>query len=397
MIGLLRWCGLFVPLALIGLASPAQTAAAPADPSASKATAVADAASIGREVALLVKQLGDEEYVVRETAAEKLTKIGLPARAALEVGSKDADREIRYRCERILALVRQTDFAQRLEAFSTDRDSDNDHGLPGWRRFRKLLGDDVASRALFVEMIKADPETLAEVERDPKAVGETLVQRLMQLQQTTLYQANQLPLGNIAALLFISIDDDVRLPTQGVQMMSSVLQQQSFHNVMQGGSRREILAKMLGLWIKRSDDFNLNQAMYLAMVHNIPEGLNLAERVLKKQGRNTLLAQPYIRQQAILAAARLGSAEHMPLIEPFLDDKSVVFAKQQNFFNETQLRDVALASLVLLSKQNLKDYGFEKAQLNPSTVLAVHTLGFETEEKRTAALKKWQEFRAKKP
>src|SRR5687767_14847351 len=42
------------------------------------------------ELASLVKQLGDEEFVVRETAAEKLTKIGLSAREALEEGSKDS-------------------------------------------------------------------------------------------------------------------------------------------------------------------------------------------------------------------------------------------------------------------------------------------------------------------
>src|SRR6185503_10793385 len=79
------------------------------------------------DLASLVRQLGDEEFVIRETAAEKLTKIGLAARAALEEGSKDSDREIRYRCERILAQVRQLDFAHRIEAFSNDRDSDNDH------------------------------------------------------------------------------------------------------------------------------------------------------------------------------------------------------------------------------------------------------------------------------
>jgi HEAT repeat protein len=348
------------------------------------------------ELASLVKQLGDEEFVVRETAAEKLTKIGLAAREALEEGSKDSDREIRYRCERILAQVRQLDFAQRIEAFSHDRDSDNDHGLPGWKRFRKVAGDDVSARSLFVEMLKAELETLAAVEKDPRSVGESLLVRMQQMQQLQLYQANQLPLGSIATFLFVAIDEDVALPTQASQMLSSMFQQQSFASVMQGGQRRELLAKMFGTWLKRTDDYNLYQGLYLAMNYNIPDGLALAERVFKKQGNNNILAQPYVRQQAILCVARFGSEKQIPLLEPLLEDKVVVFPKQQNFFNETQMRDVALAALVHLSKQDLKAFGFEKAQTNPTTVVAMHTLGFETEEKRDAALKKWMEYRAGK-
>lgn len=345
--------------------------------------------------ALLVRQLGDEEFAVRETAAEKLTKLGLAARPELEEGAKDSDREVRYRCERILAQVRQFDLALRIEAFSNDRDSENDHGLPGWRRFRKLAGDSVATRSLFVEMLKADAESLEAVEKDPKGAGESVQARLQQLQQLAQFQSSQLPLGNIAVLLFLAVDDDVSLSPQSVNLMSNLFQQQSFHNVMQGGPRRDLLAKLLGTWIKRTDDFNLYQGMYLAMLHNIPEGLSLAERVLKGQHKNNLLNQAYIRQQAIFAVAKFGGEPQIPLLEPLLEDKAVVFPKQQNIFHEAQMRDVALAGLVYLTKQNLKDYGFDKAELNPTTLFSIHLLGFETEEKRAAALKRWQDFRGK--
>lgn len=355
-----------------------------------------DQEAVRRATTLLVKQLGDEEFTVRETAAEKLTRLGLAARPELEEGTKDADREIRYRCERILAQVRQFDFALRIEAFSNDRNSENDHGLPGWRRFRKVAGDDVSTRSLFVEMLKADPDTLAAVEKDPKGAGESVQVRLQQLQQLTQFQSSQLPLGNIAVLLFLAVDEDISLSPQSVQLMSNLFQQQSFHTVMQGGPRRELLAKLLGAWIKRTDDFNIYQGLYLAMQHNIPEGLTLAERVLTKRANNAILNQPYMRQQAIFALAKFGGEKQIALLEPILEDKVVVFPKQQNVpFFEAQMRDVALAGLVHLSKQNLKDFGFEKAEINPTTIFTVHTLGFESEEKRAAALKKWQDFRAK--
>lgn len=370
-------------LCQIGRAAPNEP---PAKPSLDSATM------------LLVKQLGDEAYAVREAAAEKLTRLGLAARGELEAGIKDTDREIRYRCERILDEVRQFDFAQRLEAFSNDRNSDNDHGLPGWRRFRKLAGDDVGTRSLFIEMLKADMETLAAVEKDAKGAGELVQTRLMQLQQLTMFQSSQLPLGNITVLLFLAIDDDVSLSTTSTSMMSNLFHQQSFYTAMQGGPRRDLLAKMLGAWIKRTDDINIYQGLSLAMQHNIPEGLALAERVLKKKGTgniNVIFNQPYFRQQAVFTVAKFGGEAHMALIEPLLEDKAVIFPKQQNIFFEAQMRDVALASLLHLSKQNLKEFGFEKAETNPTTLFSVHTLGFETEEKREAALKKWREFRGK--
>src|SRR5262245_51119269 len=44
-------------------------------------------------IAALISQLGNDEFTIRETATEELTKIGLPAFAALEAAVKNPDRE----------------------------------------------------------------------------------------------------------------------------------------------------------------------------------------------------------------------------------------------------------------------------------------------------------------
>ena len=69
-----------------------------------------------------------------------------------------------------------------------------------------------------------------------------------------------------------------------------------------------------------------------------------------------------------------------------------------------EVRDVALAWLVLLTDQDLSDYGMEKAKRELETVQKNRRLyfnyaavGFDSQEKRDAALKKWEAYVAEHP
>src|SRR5690606_7655582 len=60
-----------------------------------------------------VEQLGDEQFAVRERAVSRLIELGLPALPVLEQSRRNPDREIRYRSERVLVIIRQNDFQRR--------------------------------------------------------------------------------------------------------------------------------------------------------------------------------------------------------------------------------------------------------------------------------------------
>ncbi|MFM7843805.1 MAG: hypothetical protein ACKPEY_06190, partial [Planctomycetota bacterium] len=90
--------------------------------------------------------------------------------------------------------------------------------------------------------------------------------------------------------------------------------------------------------------------------------------------------------------------EHLPLLESCLtDERSIGTWQIQNVNINTQVRDVALASLVLLTKQQPKDYGFERLQTNPQQLFSPITAGFESADARAQAVKKWREYREKMP
>src|SRR5262249_7596788 len=155
----------------------------------------------GDRVAELIKALGSNEFRVRETASEELARIGLPAFAALEAAALHPDREVRYRSQRVLGLIRQHDMQRRLEAFLQGKERADEYPLPGWPRFRQSYGNDSAARALFVEIQRAEPELMKAMESGPRPAAEMLSQRMLQHQQVLQQGAQQLSLGQIAAAL----------------------------------------------------------------------------------------------------------------------------------------------------------------------------------------------------
>ena len=339
------------------------------------------------EAALLVEQLGAEEFSLRERATSRLIEMGVDAKRAVEAGRTHPDREIRYRCERILQIVGELDFQRRLTAFTTGRSEGLD--LPAWRRFRDLYGDDGETRSLFAEMQKAEAEVMQAVKDGPQGVARVVDARTIQLQQSQRRAGEATSLGSVVALLFAAVSDDVKLGLQTSYMLVNFCNQASFDEGMNDPAKRKVLRKMLSEWIRRSQGAVAQQSMFLAMRYGLNEGLIPATRILRNRGE-----QPFIRQTAMMAVAKLGDDSHVPLLETALDDATRISSHRiDNVQYETQLRDVALAAILILKRQDPKQFGFDRIKMNESSVFIFGTVGFENEDQRKQAFDKYQEFK----
>jgi hypothetical protein len=340
------------------------------------------------EAALLVRQLGAEEFSLRERATTQLIEMGVAAKNAIEAGRTHPDREIRYRCERIFQIVGELDFHRRLTAFTAGRSDGLD--LPGWRRFRDLYGDGAETRSLFAEMQKAESELMQAVERGPQGVARVAETRVAQLQQLQRRAGETTSLGSVTALLFAAVGDNVNLGLQTSYIVVSLCSQPAFVEGMTDPAKGKILRKMISQWITQSQGPAAQQSMHLAMRYDMKEGLVPAERILRNVGE-----QPFVRQAALMTVAKLGDASHVGLLEPALEDAARISAHRiDNVQYEIQIRDVALVAILLLKKQDPKRFGFERIQLNDSNVFNYGTVGFENEDKRKQAFAKYQEFKA---
>ena len=353
-------------------------------------------AAVGAKELALVDQLGDESYTVRERAAAELLRRGFDSVPALEKGVKHIDREVRYRSERLLIMMRDREQDQKLEAFLHRYDPKRSYSFPGWERYRQQFGDASPARALFADMFVAEPDLLAATDRGSKAITETLAARGALLQQ--MLQAVQfgqggqeLSIGSIATLLFAASDEKSDIQPAFGMTMSQFLQHATFANAITSNGHKEILRRLLTSWFGRKEDWLLHYNLPLAMKYESKEALALAERGLRGPATNS-----YVRQLAILMIVKFRDETRMPLVERCLDDKTVYTNWQpaNNVMVQSQVRDIALAALLLVHKQDPKEFGFDRLQLDPQMVLQAYSAGFENEEKRAAAFAKWEEFRA---
>jgi hypothetical protein len=97
------------------------------------------------------------------------------------------------------------------------------------------------------------------------------------------------------------------------------------------------------------------------------------------------------------AVAKFGDASHVPLLERYLSDDTQYGTRRID--NEkmvpTELRDVALASLIALTKQDFADYGMQHVETGPNFAFGLTSCGFENNEARQKALAKWEAYREK--
>jgi hypothetical protein len=344
----------------------------------------------------LVQCLGDRSFAVRRAATARLVELGVASLEALRQGVQSPDREVSFRSTHVLKIVRESDFQRRLRAFAAAIEPAEDYHLPGWARFAKEVGASPEARSLFVEMQQAEPALLAAVEDDPNKVPDLLVQRVMELQEMmqVAQQPKGLSLGTIATVLFILNGQDVELPLVLTQSVGSYFRYPSFAGAIQAGSQRDILRKMLSQWIEGARGWDAYHGLFLAMQYDLPAGLVPARRIL--EGDVEAQSQSYFLCYALLTLAKFGNASHMALVEPTLENKMLyggTVAVGGDAKYRTQVRDVALATLVELAGLAHKDFGFTRLRRNPTQVFNTSSLAFEDDAKRDVAIQKWRETR----
>src|SRR5262249_19766093 len=134
--------------------------------------------------------------------------------------------------------------------------------------------------------------------------------------------------------------------------------------------------------------------------YGLKEGLGPALKLLDAPPRGRLYVQ--YMQYAMSVVARFGDDSHLAALERLYTDNALISTTSfRGPRRAIQGRDSALAAAVLLTKQDLKDY-FELPE-NPSAQQqggalpsSALSIGFESDEQRTAAFARWDAFKAKK-
>lgn len=366
-----------------------------------------------------VRKLGSEVYREREDAHAELDRMGRRARTALlEAVTSDPDPEVRFRASRLLPKAGADDLKARLDTFLADSEGKYEHDLPGLKAYRKGVGGDEKARALFVEIVKSpyNMELLQAVERGPAEGGRAISDRRaslfaqMQHRQVggRIVQPVPITLADVACLLFAeSLVPGKDIPRGGMfgyVTGITFLHQQAPQEAINPNSTKphaQAFRVVLGAWLENRDDVqDLNQLPYMLgnQLKSLPQSLPLLRRIVTHEG-----VQGYAKGQAIQMLVQDKKQEEIPFLKKLLTDETLVTqvwlnnggirGGVQGQPQSCLVRDVALAHLLVLTGQNMKDYGFATQQGGLLQPQNYGSYAFPTDEARAAGMVKfgfWQ-------
>jgi hypothetical protein len=346
----------------------------------------------------LIRALGSRDFRAREQASRDLLALGRAAYPAVVAGAADENPEIRARCRRLLPQLFDLELQSRLAQFTADAEHLNDHGLPGWERFRKMLGPERPARDLFIALIRADGLLMDAIENHAQEFGaDTLITRMNCLQQRLYPRAGARveppTAAEVAEVLFLATNPAISLAPAASTQINLLVNRAEARTWFTTGDNGPLMTKLLLAWLDRTiDEPNTGY-----MIANLLSSLQLKELTdLGLKIAANKKAVVHVRANIITTLGRMGQKEVVERLQSVLDDATVVSQFRINqTIGTTQIGDVALAMSIHLSGQSRHDYGFDGLKRYPNSTFSYIAMGFASDENRAAARQKWREWYAK--
>ena len=377
----------------------------------------------------LVRQLNSASYREREVATRDIAKMGRFAVPALKDAlATESSPEVRLRVDLVLPKAEAEDMQARVSCFLLDGEGKFDHELPGWTKFKALLGNDKSTRELFAEVLKNKTYhgLLLACDLPANELASVLIAHYQGIQNRMNgmngnfnvrggSQMNVQPTTpEIAVLAFLESiypDRDMVLTNNwNYTSVASYLYNTDLQNAMMPGRSPgkygAALKKILLRWLdSRESGIGAQQAMQFAqqwqMTADIPK---YAARVLVAETQN---GNWWVKVNALTTLGQHKDAKnYVAQIAKVFGDTSPLQQGQPGQSGSPptiQLGDFALGVAIKLTGQTAKDYGLEVVNAADFARWQQNNYYFKdekeskAEDKRKAAIKKFEDWLAKQP
>jgi hypothetical protein len=408
--------------ALLAVALAAFLRAHPPSPDPATLAVPPETDKLARE---LVRQLGDRDYDTREDATRQLRDLGRLALPALQDGfDHSPSPEAAERCDQLLPRARALDIRARVDCFAADAAGRYRHDLPGGAEFFAITGRTEPARKLFrTLLLSPNRGLLSGIGGPDDELARAVVERRVELYPRSVVvggavQRTPPPSAlDVIAVYFA----ECTLPEKavvaagagagGVAVTSPtvLLTQPAVRTALESDPLREPMAAVVTRWCEtRTEPRSVYLSMSAAATLKLPVAVTVAKKVLADKA-----ATPLYKAQAACTVARTGKPADAALLAPLLADDTqahpgmvvVVNGVQQK--SPIQVRDVALAMSLLLTGQEPTAYGLKSRYAGNAA--SQETLKYsyfayyfddadgQADEARKAAVKKWNDWRAKNP
>lgn len=289
--------------------------------------------NVAKAIQPLMEALEHGGFEKRERAAASIMRLGPAAIGPLqEMIGPDHSREVRDRSAVILKEIEQRLLQETSQAFLSDPDPTQSHGLPAWRYFEQQLGGTRVSKLLYLELLKSQfrlAELIESVDRataDPESEAVDRLQRdlrdAMRDEAVTLwpliFRGSGVGIGDSAAMMLGVMILDRPIPMEVSQIIHSSVQLGFFGYINRGGYRNA-LKHLLAGWIPKAHEAMAPEVMRIAFDMDIDAILPIARKHLSKSFDKTT------REHAIFCMAKFGSASDVSDLLLLHDDTTIVY------------------------------------------------------------------------
>jgi hypothetical protein len=346
-------------------------------------------ASPSAELSRAARRLGSSQFAERHEAGDLLLKAGPSAIPFLREAAGSGLPEVRFRAQGILERIElQILDAQKAEILSGSMQRGQ---FPAWDRYLEIVDDSPPARQLFVAMLDRSPQLLLSLGTPESA--EVFDRKLSDwaTSSSPWQRRTTTPDGieELTALLLAACQPESTPTPFQVQLLSRSAEFSWFQHQAQNTERKVALRSILSAWITQTGRQPADSRLHLAMQYRFPEGTVPAREIIDS-GANGLEIQ-----NAMMFLSMYGDDEDVPRLEKLLDNDTLL----QNFQTaqgsqsmKTQIRDVALAALWRLRKQDPAQHGL-KDYREQNGVPRAGTIGFRDDEERRSAIDHWRAWR----
>ena len=273
-----------------------------------------------------------------------------------------------------------------------------EQALPGWRQFISSYGESPAARQVFARILSAEWSTLEryfntpDEKRTPAMLRTLTTNRYVSVQRSGV-GFHDYELGTLLCFFFLAADEPANIDLH--PQLYSFLRHQGMSPLLANltptdqVSESQIVRKMVGKWLEASAGKHLNDRLAIQtslLYHFHAEGRILSKRVLTNE-RSIVSSKTKAMESIVMR----GDKSQMELIEPFLDDKTILGETAKR---ERQMRDVALTCLLMLNDFDVSELGVRVMRNSVYNAFDYSTVGFISDNDRERALKIYRDIKS---
>lgn len=343
-----------------------------------------------------VDQLNHSSFHARQAASQSLVSAASDSGAkrsdvvkALHDGLAHKSLEVRLACQETLGRIECHELDRRIAILTNPRASVSEINLPGWSSFSKLAGTDMLARQWFATSLDIYPSVLKRIESSHGGLHDKHLADFAE--HFDPYRMSAADTKRWTMLIWLDTHLSHPLRTRSTSRSSRI--SMALTNSAMGPSTdergSEVLRRMIAQWVRSQAGQAVSREWLLIATRYRCERLaaELCDQVFRDQS-----SPPATIVTALLSASAQGRSDLELQASQYLHDQRTSHVWQtvapQKAKIRTQIRDVAMVVLLHNRGFDPRDTGFEELTADPVFVFRDHSLGFQNEAQREAAIKK---------